>query len=549
MNRFCHIFLYVSVLILVSCIKNDIPYPVVTLDILGVQGEGFTCETSDIDQKTRVVTLHLEEQTNIKQVEISKLEITEGGSSSITVPGTFDLSAELPVTLSLYQDYEWTIRAEQEIERIFTVESQIGAATFDVEHHTATVHVPEGTDMDNIKITALKLGPADITTMTPDPSEITSFENYRTIDITYHGETERWSLYVIPTEVTAQFSRVDVWTRIIWLYGEGRSGTDLGFRYRKQGTTDWITVPTEKVEVTGGAFKTCLSGLEPETSYELVAYSDTDESPVTTVTTEAERALPNGGFEEWCTENDIVYPGVTRDEAFWGTGNTGAAVVKETLTDKTSDKRPGSDGQYAALLQSKLAGLAGIGKLAAGNLFVGEYVATRGTNGIVGFGRPFTQRPTALRGWVKYNCGAITDVGTSQPTGVTINKGDPDNGMIYVAVGTWTPEEYGVCEKETTGDKMLGTDEVPICVDTRDKNTFFNPNSPAVIAYGELVLDKTVADWQQFTIKLKYNETNLVPTHLVLVISASRYGDYYIGSRDSKMWVDDFELVYDEVTE
>ena len=96
---------------------------------------------------------------------------------------------------------------------------------------------------------------------------------------------------------------------------------------------------------------------------------------------------------------------------------------------------------------------------------------------------------------------------------------------------------------------MLGTDEVPICVDTRDKNTFFNPNSPAVIAYGELVLDKTVADWQQFTIKLKYNETNLVPTHLVLVISASRYGDYYIGSRDSKMWVDDFELVYDEVTE
>ena len=105
MNRFCHIFLYVSVLILVSCIKNDIPYPVVTLDILGVQGEGFTCETSDIDQKTRVVTLHLEEQTNIKQVEISKLEITEGGSSSITVPGTFDLSADLPVTLSLYQDH------------------------------------------------------------------------------------------------------------------------------------------------------------------------------------------------------------------------------------------------------------------------------------------------------------------------------------------------------------------------------------------------------------------------------------------------------------
>ena len=227
MNRFCHILLYVSVLVLVSCIKNDIPYPVVTLDILGVQGEGFTCEASDIDQKSRVVTLHLDEKTNIKAVQINQLDITEGGSSSITVPGTFDLSADLPVTLSLYQDYPWTIRAEQQIERIFTVESQIGAATFDAEHHTATIHVPLGTDMDQIKITALKLGPADITTMTPDPSELTSFENYRTIDVTYHGETERWSLYVIPTEITAQFSQVDVWTRIIWLYGEGRSGTDL----------------------------------------------------------------------------------------------------------------------------------------------------------------------------------------------------------------------------------------------------------------------------------------------------------------------------------
>ena len=158
-------------------------------------------------------------------------------------------------------------------------------------------------------------------------------------------------------------------------------------------------------------------------------------------------------------------------------------MANTTLTNKVTDTRPGSTGQYAAQLESKLAGIAGIGKLAAGNLFIGQYVGTRGTNGIVGFGRPFTRRPVALRGWAKYNCGKITDVGTTQPTGVTIAKGDPDNGIIYVALGTWTPEEYGICEKETD-NKMLGTAEVPICVDTRDKNTFFNPKSAAVIAYG-----------------------------------------------------------------
>ena len=103
----------------------------------------------------------------------------------------------------------WTLKAEQTIERIFTVESQIGAAEFDVEHHTATVHVPEGTDMDQIKITELKLGPRDITTMTPDPSTLTSFETYRTVTIRYHAFEEKCRLYVIPTKVTAQFTQVD----------------------------------------------------------------------------------------------------------------------------------------------------------------------------------------------------------------------------------------------------------------------------------------------------------------------------------------------------
>ena len=161
----------------------------------------------------------------------------------------------------------------------------------------------------------------------------------------------------------------------------------------------------------------------------MVAVSDDDLSPVTTLTTDPEAVLTGGGFEEWCTEKDIVYPGPTRDGAYWGTGNTGAAIAGTTLTDKVAETRPGSPGQYAARLESKLVGIAGVGKLAAGNLFVGKYIGTRGTNGIVGFGRPFTLRPTALHGWVKYTCGNITDVGTTQPPGMTIAKGDPDNGI------------------------------------------------------------------------------------------------------------------------
>lgn len=529
----------------VSCIQNDIPYPVAVVEVLGVQGEGFRCEASDIDTKNRVITLHLDEATDISRVKIEQIAITAGGRASIPLSGEFDCRHDIPVVLSLYQDYEWTIRAEQLVERLFVVESQLGPAEFDTEKRIARVYVPLGTDLNQIKVRQLKLGPAEITTMSPSVEELTSFENYRTVDITYHSISEKWTLYVIPKDLKVELTQADAWTRLIWLYAQGRPETTLGFRYRVQGVEAWTEVLPEKVEASDGVFKTCISGLQPQTVYEVVAYSDDELSSVTVLTTDPEAALTGGGFEEWCTEKGVVYPGASKDGGYWGTGNPGAAIASETLTDKTDEKRPGSTGQYAAKLESKLAGIAGVGRLAAGNLFVGRYVATRGTNGIVGFGRPFTLRPTALRGWIKYECGEITDVGPTQPSGVTISKGDPDSGIIYFAVGTWTPEEYGVCEKEE-GNTLVGTAEVPICVDTRDKNTFFNPKSPAVVAYGEMVLNKSVSEWQEFTIELNYTATNVVPTHLVLVCSASRYGDYYTGSRKSKMWVDDLELVYDK---
>ena len=398
MKKFCSRILLALSILLTACIKNDIPYPVVVLDILGVSGEGFTCSESDIDRKNRIVTLHLEETTDISRVQIDSISITSGGKSSVPLSGEFDLRGNLPITLSLYQDYEWTLHAEQQIERIFTVKNQIGSSTFDVEAKTATAYVPSGTDMNNIQITELKLGPKGITTMTPSPEELTVFETFRQVYIQYHDFKETWRLYVIPTDITIQFTQTDAWSRVIWLYAAGKSGTSLGFRYRKSGDTEWINVPADKITVDGGSLSTCISGLEPETTYEVIAFSDSNETEIISLKTDPETSLTNGGFEEWCTEKDIVYPGPSKEGSYWGTGNPGASIGGVTLTSSTTDKRPGSSGSYAAHLQSKLAGVAGIGKLAAGNLFIGQYVGTRGTNGIVGFGRPYTLRPTALKG-------------------------------------------------------------------------------------------------------------------------------------------------------
>lgn len=543
------ILLYVTLTVSAfSCIKNDIPYPVVELEILGIDGTGFTCTAQDINTADRTVTLHLDETTDISRVRIENISVTEKSDISLEIPGDFDLRANLEVTLSLYDDYEWTIKAEQKISREFHVEGQIGESQFFEDSFKVVAKVPkEGFDMNNVKITKLKLGPEGITEMNPSPEEITSFETYRTVDIKYHDFSERWSLYLEPTDIKVQISGADAWTRIIWVYAQGVPGKGFGIKYRKQGVEAWTDVPEEKITVEGGSFRSMISGLEPETVYEVQALSGDDVSETVILTTGKEIQLPNFGFEEWSKDGNTVFPGVSSADALWGTGNPGASIARIILTDKSEDIRPGSSGNYSAKLESKMVGLFGVGKFAAGNLFLGRFIGTRGTDGIVGFGRPYAERPVALKVWAKYNCGEVTDVPENLPPDIPISKGDSDVGIIYIALGTWTPEEYGVCKEEEPGETMLGTNEVPICIDTRDRNTFFNPKSSAVIAYGELVFDKTVSEWKEFTIKLTYNNTSVVPTHAVIVCSASRYGDYYAGSRNSVMYVDDFEFVYDEL--
>lgn len=541
---FTYLFALAWIPLLAGCIENDIPYPVVELEITALEGEGFTLGPSDIDRTSRTVTLRLDETVDLRRVTITKATVSdEQAQCSIPLEGTFDLRTPLYVTLSLYQDYEWTIVAQQTIARSFTVEGQVGATEWDLENRIARVYVPEGeTDLQNVQVTSLKLGPEGITTMTPTAEELTSFESVRFVDIVYHGDIrERWYLYVIPTELTVALTAADAWSRVIWLYGSGKSGAQMGFRYRAEGSEEWLEVPD--VETDGGTFTARLV-VEPETAYEVKAYCNEDESDSVRVVTEAEAELPNMGLEEWCTLKDVIYPYLSDGEPFWGSGNPGAAVAGgAVLTDKCTDVRPGSTGVYSALLESTFANIAGIGKFAAGNLYTGTYVKNSGTNGIITFGRPFTVRPTALRVWLKYTCGAVDKI-KSLPAGATMQEGDPDNGVIYIALGTWTPEEYGVTQ-EKEGPYQYGTADSPICVDTRNEATFFKSDSPAVVGYGELIMDYSVEEWRQVTIPIEYSATDVQPTHILIVCTASRYGDYFSGSTKSKMWLDDFELVYD----
>ena len=530
---------------LTACIENDIPYPVVECTVERIAAEGLAGEPA-IDFAARKVTLPLEETTDIRAVEITECKITDeadvtdSDGNIVELVGRHNLTAPLHVNLSIYQDYPWTIEAQQTIPRIFTVEGQVGATQWNLESRTAKAYVGFE-DMSQVRVTALKLGPRDITTMTyidgvvlnDTNLDLLNFSNADPrIDVICHGDSEEWHLSVEYTDVKVTFASIAPWTHSAWLRADGLSGTKLGFRYREEGAGEWLEVPEASVTVEGGSFSAQVRGLQPQTRYEAVAYSNDDLSTTEIFTTEAALPLPNAGFEEWSQPGKILYPYAESAAPFWDSGNKGSATVNKTICEGRPEPRPGSEGKYAAYLESTFASVAGIGKFAAGNIFVGTYAETIGTNGKINFGRPFATHPIALRCWVKYIQGRIDQI-DKVPPGSGLTKGDPDVGTIYIVMGTWTAAEYG------------GTDESPLQVYTKETSTFFNKDGKDVVGYGELLLNETVGEWRQITIPIEWRDTQSVPTHLMIVCSASKYGDYFTGSTQSRMWLDDFELVYD----
>lgn len=96
MNKIRRLLLYVPMLALASCIQNDIPYPVVAIDILEVKGEGFTCTASDIDAKLRTVTLHLDEATDISRVRSPRSSSPKAAAHRSPFPANSTCAATCP---------------------------------------------------------------------------------------------------------------------------------------------------------------------------------------------------------------------------------------------------------------------------------------------------------------------------------------------------------------------------------------------------------------------------------------------------------------------
>ncbi|MDE6377840.1 MAG: PCMD domain-containing protein [Duncaniella sp.] len=281
------------------------------------------------------------------------------------------------------------------------------------------------------------------------------------------------------------------------------------------------------------------TGLKDGTEYQYRLVIDDYTSQEKTFETPAYPQLENGGFEDWyngaVTPSDKDagwFPISAPDNIFWDCGNHGSLTLGGNITNRTTDVHSGS---YAIEMKSQFVGIATIGKFAAGNVFYGKYLKTDGTDGELGFGRPFPDvHPKQLKGWVKYHPEAISDKKeyNALPAGAELGAGDNDQGEIYIALLS--------ADTSVQGDPSYP--DYPVVVKTKSKK-FFDPQGSNVIAYGKKNFDE-LTSWTEFTIDLRDVNPNQKVAYIMVVCTASRYGDYFAGGRGSTMWLDDLKLVY-----
>ncbi|MDE7472825.1 MAG: DUF4493 domain-containing protein, partial [Muribaculaceae bacterium] len=318
---------------------------------------------------------------------------------------------------------------------------------------------------------------------------------------------------------------------------------NAGLNYREKGTQEWIYVDgvASRAETfsKGQTYTVTITGLTPATTYEYVAVAgDFVATTICEFTTDAEAQLPNAGFEEWFIESGSrkpYYVAASSDanSLFWDSGNHGSCTLGVNIT--SPDETIKHSGDYSIKMASQKVAMLGIGAFAAGNVFAGQFLGTENTTkGILGWGRPWTARPRALKGYIKYTPAAITEVGGA-PDGVKVSAGDMDAGIIYIALVDDTTMKYG------------NYGPWPQIVATKDINNYgFKSSAPNVIAYGERVFTDAIGGTDsmvEFEIPIDYKRTDIKPSNIIVVASASRYGDYYTGG-PSVMYLDDLELIY-----
>lgn len=285
----------------------------------------------------------------------------------------------------------------------------------------------------------------------------------------------------------------------------------ISFQYKESSASSWTDVNTGdiKVDASSMTFTYVVTGLKASTKYVFRAVSAEDkETKEIEFTTSSAETIHNLSFDNW--SNSDKMPDAEGYTTWDSANSTGMTTTTTPSTDAVSGK--------AARLESVSA--MGIGILAAGNIFTGQFVGVDGLGAKLDWGVSFTSRPIALRGYYKYAPKTIDKAKAPY----TDKKGQMDESQILIFLSDWTG---------------------PFKVNTNNKEFVDYDNDPGIIALGQLNTSDTDSDYVKFTLPLVYRDNSRIPTYIVIAAASSRYGDYFTGGVGSVLLIDEFELVYD----
>lgn len=369
-----------------------------------------------------------------------------------------------------------------------------------------------------------------------------------TVDPTTHEYSYTFNVSTKPTSGATMTA--GAWDRLAYLQatnvvpGTGVSTEGMKFQYRKASETavlaetdeaSWTDVVTTTEE---NKYTAMLSGLTAETAYEYRLVNGNGDvistQSFTTSAADAQTALYNGGFELWSQNGQTVYPenesSAGNTTSFWNTSNPGTSqglgAIGGAVNPTTGITSPVVSGTYAAKLQSTNK----LSVFAAASLYTGKFQGLSGMSANMEFGQPFTSRPIALHGYYQYTPQKINHVDRT-PDGVTITNGETmDECSIFIALA----------KKSFTFNNK------------KEEEYIDYEGDDNIIAYGALpsgaATNETANNgYKEFTIPLQYKESQFgeTPTHIIIVCSASKYGDYMTGADNSLLYLDDFSLIYE----
>ena len=333
-------FILFSVLLvlLAGCVKNDLPYPTIVGEINEFALQGQT--QMKIDKATATVSVKVTDSLDLTRLKVEKLVVTDGmtvipdeeacldfahfpdtGFVHVdSLPPTADtrMNFKKPVsfTLSLYQDYLWTVTVERDIQQRVNVKNQQGSALIDKNTHNVIIYVDSLSQpsLRNIEIEALSLG-GSTATVVPDPKSVTDFTRPRTFLFTAFGETEEWTVSVAYPPAGMSFTTVSAFAKRACVSGVTRTGM-VSARYRVKPETEtkaetdgeWQNVLASEIKIDEeGNFVLTFTHLQPGKVYEYELTVDGVTEDIKTFETEPVQLIPNLSLDDWYKDGKSWY--------------------------------------------------------------------------------------------------------------------------------------------------------------------------------------------------------------------------------------------------